>query len=75
MTPDFLRGEAVAQIIGTMHTRPVGGPWSLISVTTVGRVSMLLFAVGTIYPDTQDDRRYVEVTVEEKPESWRPASG
>ena len=66
-TPDYLRGAAVAQIIGSMHTIHTGGPWSLVSVTTFnGRQSVLTFKVGTIFPDsTTDDRQKVRITVEE----------
>lgn len=70
MTPDFLRGEAVAQIVGTMHTRPQGGSWSLEHVETTGRRSVLVFAVGIIMPaldgtSVVDERQRVRITVEE----------
>jgi hypothetical protein len=65
-TPDFLRGVAVAQVIGLMANAHQGGTWSLIDVNTYDRVSTLTFKVGVIDPQTNDDNRQtVRITVEE----------
>jgi len=66
-TPDFLRGVAVAQIVGIMANAHEGGTWALYNVSTHERYSTLTFKVGVINPDTHvDDRQIVEITVEEK---------
>lgn len=66
-TPDFLRGVAVARIVGIMANAHEGGTWSLVEVSTIGGMSILKFKVGMIHSDTQiDDRQIVEFTVEEK---------
>jgi hypothetical protein len=71
-TPDFLRGAAVAQVVGIMHNCHEGGSWSLVDVTTINRLSIMTFKVGMIYPEsTTDDRQIIEITVEEK-DSGRP---
>lgn len=65
-SPDFLRGEAVAQIVGIMHQGHVAGPWSLMSVDTTDGVSTLTFAVGSIYPEANgDERQRVEIQIRE----------
>lgn len=57
MTKDILRGMVVAQIVGVMHTAHVAGPASLVSVETTGDTSYLTFKIGTIYPETTEDKR------------------
>lgn len=74
MTPGFLRGQVVNQIIATMHTAGERGPWAVESVETGSRgalsghvESRIVMVVGTIYelPDgkIKDDRRRVTITV------------
>jgi hypothetical protein len=67
-TPDFLRGVAVAHIVGIMANAHEAGTWALVDVNTYNRMSTLTFKVGTIYPEsTTDDRQEVRITVEEVP--------
>ena len=67
MTPGALRAEAVRQVIGTMHSGHVSGPWDLVQVEQHGLYAAeLTFAVGYIDAHNPvDTRQRVKIHVEE----------
>lgn len=68
-TPGFLRGTAVAAIIGAIHNAHVAGPWALESAETHGntgdQTTILTFAVGVVYPDTKDERERITISIDD----------
>jgi hypothetical protein len=68
-TPEFLRGVAVNNIIGIMHTAHESGPWAIQSVDTIGEFVLITFIIGNLYPDVNDvivdNRPRVQITVRE----------
>lgn len=64
-TPDYLRGNAVAMLIGAIHNAHMGGPWSLIEVNTYHGMTSLEYKVGIVRPEGEDNRQTIRFTVEE----------
>lgn len=63
-TPGFLVGQAVAAIIGALHSSHTSGNWSLVEAKP-REVDMteLVFAVGYVHEDEEDLRERVHIVV------------
>lgn len=67
-TPGYLVGNAVALVVGALHSAPFQGAWSLVEARPVSVDSTeLVFAVGTIYPDEPDTRERLHVFISRQP--------